>query len=70
MKVYFNWLGEWIELNNSDTICGCPAVKFVTDKAHDIEFDSKLLSNRVEIHHKSDSYFVDFSLIAWTDKEN
>lgn len=62
--VYFNWLGNWIKLDDNDIICGATPSYFVANKIFN-ELDHTC--NFVIIEHCGTKYCVHISQLVWTE---
>lgn len=72
MQIYFNWLGEWKEINNEkDTIDNMIPSEFVAMKIRTYE-PLRTLDNIapkfIKIKKGNYYYYIQFSQLVWSEK--
>ena len=71
MKIYFNWLGEWTELDNdNDFINGMSPSSFV-DSLQNITSDIEMMSyvETIKITKQDINYYVPANLLVWRENK-
>lgn len=61
MNVYFNWLGTWLLLNDSDSINGDAPSHFVEELLPDYSSNNGI----VQINHNNQIYYVHYSNLSY-----
>lgn len=72
MQIYFNWLGEWIELNNDeDLINGIDPISFITASIKLNESKDIMLYEEIITITKKDYYYsIPGNLLVWKEQKN
>lgn len=72
MEIYFNWLGEWIKIDEEeDNICGIVPSEFVEKIINPIVYihketeDSDAIQQIVQIYHENTTYYVPLAQLVW-----